>query len=139
MKKAVIIYHTRTGTTKKYAEEIAGYLSSKNMDVAISSTIAFQPGILEDADYILLGCWTSGLFVIGQHPEKLWQNFAAKLPELPEVKLAFFTTYKLLTGSMFRKMYSHLKGKLPKNSLELKSRDGLLSSEDRNALDQFTA
>lgn len=137
MTKAVIIYHTRTGTTKRYAEAIGEYLESKGIDVIVTSTIAFQAEIMENVDYVFLGCWTSGLLVIGQHPEKLWVNFTARLPEMPDAKLALFTTYKILTGSMFRKMYAHLKTKFAKRSLDLKSRDGTLSAADKLALDEF--
>ena len=31
MKTAVVIYNSKTGTTKKYAEEIASYLKSKQI------------------------------------------------------------------------------------------------------------
>jgi hypothetical protein len=75
--------------------------------------------------------------VILQHPEKIWVNFAAKLPSMPDVKVALFTTYKILTGSMFRNMYKHLKGKFATPSLELKSRNGLLSEKDKQALENL--
>jgi len=137
MKKAVIIHHTRTGTTKRYAEAIGKYLESKDIEVKATSTTAFQSEMMENVDYVFLGCWTKGLYVIGQHPEKLWRNFSASLPVMPDAKLALFTTYKILTGSMFRKMFAHLKNKFARRSLDLKSRDGSLSEADKIALDKF--
>ena len=72
-----------------------------------------------------------------QHPEKAWVDFAAKLPSMPDVKVALFTTYKILTGSMFRNMYKQLKGKFTAPSLELKSRNGFLSAADKEKLDSI--
>lgn len=137
MKTAVVTYHSKTGITKYYAKEIAGYLESKGVSTRISSIQAFQENLLDDADYLFLGCWTSGLMIILQHPEKEWVDFAAKLPGMPDVKVALFTTYKLLTGSMFRNMYKQLKGKFATPSLELKSRNGSLSEDDKRALDNI--
>ena len=137
MKKAVIIYHSRTGTTQKYGEEIGQYLNSKGIDTLVTSTIMFQNNMLDGTDYIFFGCWTSGLMVILQKPEKAWVEFAERLPAMPEAKIALFTTYKILTGSMFWNMVRHLDGKYSPPSLELKSRNGLLSENNKQFLDQF--
>jgi flavodoxin len=137
MKTAVVIYHSKTGTTKKYGEEIASYLESKGVSTRLSSTQVFRENLLNDADFVFLGCWTSGLMFILQHPEKAWVDFAAKLPSMPDVKVTLFTTYKILTGSMFKNMYKQLKGKFSAPSLELKSRNGFLSAHDKEKLDSI--
>ena len=93
MKTAVIIYNSKTGTTKKYAEEIADYLKSKGISIRISSIQAYQEQLLNNPDYVLLGSWTNGLMVILQHPDNEWKAFATKLPNMPSAKLALFTTY----------------------------------------------
>lgn len=139
MKKAVIIYHSRTGTTKKYGEEIGDYLTSKGIDAQVTSTIVFRNDMLDGADYIFFGCWTSGLMFILQKPEKSWVEFAERLSSKPDAKIALFTTYKILTGSMFRNMIKHLNGKCSPPTLELKSRNGLLSVHNKQSLDQFIA
>ena len=54
-----------------------------------------------------------------------------------QAKLALFTTYKFVTGSMFRKMNVHLVDKFSSPEMELKSRDGMLSEEDKHMLDSF--
>jgi flavodoxin len=134
MKTAAIVYHSKTGTTKIYAEEISKYLQSKGVDTQVISIQAYSEDMLNNVDYVLFGCWTNGLMVILQHPEKIWVDFAAKLPSMPDVKVILFTTYKILTGSMFRNMYKQLKGKFATPSLELKSRNGSLSENDKQAL-----
>jgi flavodoxin len=137
MKKAAIIVNSKTGTTRQYAEEISKFLKSKGLDTQVTSIQAYSEDMLNNVDYVLFGCWTNGLMVILQHPEKKWGDFAAKLPSMPDVKVALFTTYKILTGSMFRNMYKQLKGKFATPSLELKSRNGSLSEEDKQALKNF--
>ncbi len=137
MKTAVIVYHSKTGTTKKYAEEIASYLESKGVSTRISSIQAFQENLLSESDYVFLGCWTNGLMFILQHPDQEWKDFAAKLPSMPSTKLIFFTTYKFLTGSMFKNMYRPIKEKFSEPSLVLKSRNGLLSTSDKLNLDSM--
>ena len=137
MKKAAIIVNSKTGTTRQYADEISEFLKSKGLDSQVASIQDYSEDMLNDADYAFFGCWTNGLMVILQHPEKNWVEFAANLPSKPDTKIALFTTYKILTGSMFRNMYKQLKGKFATPSLELKSRNGSLSEIDKQALENL--
>ncbi len=138
MKKIIIFYHSKTGTTQQYANEIGAYLESQKIDVKVHSILEYAPEILEGADLVMLGCWTHGLMVVFQHPDKTWQRFAARLPEMPGVKLVLFTTYKFFTGSMFKKMYRYLDSKFELPELELKSRNGKLSRKDKSFLKTVT-
>ena len=137
MKKAAIIVNSKTGNTRQYAEEISKYLTSKGLDTQVTSIQVYSQDILNNVDYVLFGSWTNGLMVILQHPDKEWVEFAANLPPMPDAKVALFTTYKILTGSMFRNMYKQLKGKFAPPSLELKSRNGSLSEKDKQALENL--
>jgi flavodoxin len=137
MKQAIIIYHSRTGTTKTYAEVIGEYLNRKGFETLITSTNGFREEMLNGADTIFFGCWTSGLMIMLQKPEKSWIEFAEKLPVKLDAKVALFTTYKVLTGSMFRNMYKELKGKFTPPALELKSRGPFLSEKNKQGLDHF--
>jgi flavodoxin len=137
MKKATIIVNSKTGTTRQYADEISEYLKSKGLDSQVASIQDYSEDMLSDVDYVFFGCWTNGLMVILQHPEKIWVEFAANLPSKPDTKIALFTTYKILTGSMFRNMSKQLKGKFAAPSLELKSRNGSLSEIDKQALENL--
>ena len=137
MKQAIIIYHSRTGTTKTYAEAIGEYLNRKGFETLVTSTIGFQEEMLNRADYIFFGCWTSGLMIMLQKPEKSWIEFAEKFPVNLDAKVALFTTYKVLTGSMFRNMYKELKGKFTPPALELKSRGPLLTEKNKRELDHY--
>ena len=135
--KAVIIYYSKTGTTKKYAEAIGDYLMTHNMEVSISSIREYRDEILEEADYLLLGCWTQGLIFFLQHPEKIWIDFARILPVNLKSRIILFTTYKVLTGSMFKRMYTHLDDHYNFSCIELKSRTGSLSELDKISLDKL--
>ncbi len=72
-----------------------------------------------------------------QKPEKSWVEFAKKLLSQQEAKVALFTTYKILTGSMFRNMYKELKGRFAPPTLELKARGQFLSVKNRQDIDCF--
>lgn len=139
MKKAIIFYHSKTGNTKKYAGEIENYLKNKNLELRKYSIQDFKEEMISDADYILLGCWTSGHIFFNQHPEKVWVNFAKRIPEMPQAKTAFFTTYKFRTGSMFRNMYKSIKDRLNMPTVELKSKNGVLTGNDKVALEALVA
>jgi len=137
MGKAAIVFQSRTGITRAYAEEIESYLKSKGIEVISSSVRAYKDGMCEGADYLLLGCWTNGLMVMFQHPDREWNDFAKRFEKTGESKTILFTTYKILTGSMFRKMLKALEGKISKPYAELRSRNGTLSSADKKAIDDL--
>jgi flavodoxin len=137
MKKAVIIYHTTTGITRRYADEMEVYLKSKGLEVTSISIWQYKEGIADNANYLLLGCWTSGLMIVLQHPEKVWREFAAKFTIKGNPRTILFTTYKILTGSMFKNMAKHLNEKINLPYAELKSRKGSLSVKDKEVLDLF--
>lgn len=137
MKKLLITYLSKTGITKKYAEEINKYLSEKGIKTAVISIEDFDPILFKDVEGVLFGCWTHGLMILLQHPDKPWVKFAKSLPDLKDKKVGMFTTYKLATGSMFKKMCKHLDGKISENHLELKSKKGKLSENDKILLDNF--
>lgn len=136
-RKATIIYHSKRGTTQKYAAEIAFYLKKKGIESKVTSIQKFQNVDIEDVDYIFFGCWTSGLFFILQHPEKEWVEFARSLPQNFTAKIALFTTYKIRTGSMFRTMQKQLFGKTSVPFCKLESRNGELSELNKKIIDKF--
>jgi hypothetical protein len=137
MPTAAVVYRSATGTTRRLAEEIGAYLESRGVTATVRSVGEYDPASLAAADYVLLGCWTSGLFVVAQHPDEPWLAFARDVPVLGHARVGLFTTYKLVTGSMFPKMRTALAGKADRIDLELKSRNGHLSDSGRLALDRF--
>ncbi len=137
MSKALIIYLSKKGTTKYFGHNIADYLKEKGVECDIKSLHDTQPQDVNGYNLILLGCWTHGLFIAFQHPEKQWQKFAKQLPALDGSKLALFTTYKIATGSMFRKMKQGLGKNGEKVQLTLKAKSEKINDAHKALLDNF--
>ena len=135
--KVSIIYNSKHGTTKAYAEEIEKFLTGKGVTSELSSIDDYNPESLRNADMVFLGAWTHGLMIFAQHPEKAWKDFVSDMPAITGKKLALFTTYKLATGSLFRKMTACLGEKAELAGLILKSKNGKLSEEDKRQLEEF--
>lgn len=134
MSNALIIYHSKRGTTKKFGTEIAEFCNMNGVKAKVISTSEFKPALLKGIDYLLLGCWTQGMLLFNQHPDKNWVKFAEKLPYLHDQKIILFTTYKVATGSMFRKMKEQLICEPECIALELTSRNGMLKANDLELL-----
>ena len=144
MKKTMVVYRSHSGVTRRYGEQIAAFLEGKGLAAQVVSVGECEMSALATADYLFLGCWTSGLFVIRQHPDEPWLAFVRDMPPLTIApgggpKVALFTTYQLRTGSQFPRMRTALAGKTAAPQLELKSRNGRLSAADEAALEQLLA
>ena len=110
MPTAAVVYRSATGTTRRLAEEIGAHLESRGVTTTVQSVGDADPAALAGVDLVLLGCWTSGLFVVAQHPDEPWLAFVRELPALGKARVGLFTTYKLATGSMFGRMRAALAG-----------------------------
>jgi len=134
MKKALIIYNSKTGITKKFSNEIGNFCIQSGLNSKVLSIDEFNSDTLLDFDYLFLGSWTHGLMILFQHPDTNWVEFAKTLPDLNGKKIVLFTTYKLATGSMFNKMKKQIKCESGDIVLELKSRDGSLGKANASLL-----
>ncbi len=137
MKKAIIYYNSRKGTTKYFGEEIGDYLKAKGIETKVCSVLDAKPEQVNGVDYVFMGCWTHGLFIVLQHPPKPWIEFAKDLPDLKGKKIALFTTYKLAIGPLFKKMQNKLNGKIDPVSLTLKSKTDKLNDLNKQLIDKF--
>jgi len=137
MKTALIIYQSKKGTTRRLGNEIGRFLSDMGVQARTLSIEECTDSVLASADYLFLGCWTKGWMIVNQQPDAPWKRWARDM-EIPDgVKVALFTTYKLATGSMFRRMRRHLNGHGDKTELEVKSRDGSLSDDQARSISRF--
>lgn len=137
MKKATIVYRSRTGTTRRLAEEIGACLATRDIEPTVASIGECDVRALGDVDYLFLGCWTAGFMVVLQHPDQPWIEFVRALPAIEGPRVGLFTTYKVASGRMFAQMRQHLASKTPAIGLELGSRTGRLSDADKRALEGF--
>ena len=132
--KAHVTYLSKTGITRKYAAEIDAFLRANQVESIMQNIHDANPEDAELADLVLLGAWCHGLFILLQHPDKPWVEFARQLPDLSGKKVALFTTYKLATGSMFNKMRKRLKLSDNQPVEIFKSKNGSLLEEDKTRL-----
>lgn len=137
MPTAAVTYLSATYTTASLADSIGEHLRARGIETTVASIEDVDPATLGGVDYLLLGAWTHGWFVIGQHPDAPWVEWANGLPRLAGVRVGLFTTYRLRTGSMFPRMRRALAGKDADVSLELQARGSALTDEARAALDRF--
>lgn len=136
--KAIVLYYSHKGKTAGYAREIALHLWTRGWDVSLSSLSDFDGKHIREADLLITGCWTCGWFVVGQHPHQTWVDLSRPLAGIvPPERTLFFTTYKIRTGSLFRKMKKVMRIPHGYPSVELKSKTGLLSAEDKKLLDRI--
>ena len=134
--KAIVLYYSHKGKTARFAREIAMYLWSKGLHVSLSSLSDFEPARIKETDLLITGCWTCGWFVVGQHPHQTWCELSKPLAGMvPPERTLFFTTYKIRTGSMFRRMKKVMEIPPDTQSYELRSRTGMLTTDDRQILD----
>ena len=125
--KALVVYNSKNGTTQKMAGEISEQLKKRNAEVKIGSIHEITKSDIEAADRLYIGCWTSGHILFGQKPEHTWVDFASRIPESKGKPTVLFTTYKIATGSMFRKMKQYIQPKGYKVIGSMKSRNGKLN------------
>jgi flavodoxin len=118
-----------------YAEEIGHFLSGNGIDCRISSIDDYDKDYLRSSDLVMLGCWTSGLMIFAQHPDRKWHKFVEEMPVIREKTIALFTTYKIATGSMFKKMETILGDKSDPPKAILKSRNKQLTDKNRSILE----
>jgi len=133
----LVIYHSKTGITRTFGKEISDFLNQNKLETTFISINDYRDDDMKDVDHIFLGCWTSGLMILLQHPEKVWVEFSKRLPDLKGKKIGLFTTYKIATGSMFRGMRKHIRCDPGDIMMELKSRDGHLREAHRGELNKL--
>ncbi|MEE4196686.1 MAG: flavodoxin family protein [Bacteroidales bacterium] len=137
MKKAIIIYQSKKGTTQQLGSTINQYLKRKGISTEIKSAEKITEKNLSSFDYIFLGCWTKGLMIIAQHPDKSWEKCIKSLEIPAKSKIFLFATYKIAIGSMFSKMRKKLPPQNQTSLLNIKSRNGNLPGEYPFLLDQY--
>jgi flavodoxin len=101
--KAALLVESLTGNTWQAGEMIAAKLSQEHWAITGLSKVA-KPDLLsvEEADVVLVGTWTHGLFVVGQTPFALGR--IANLPTMRGKQAACFLTFALNAGKSIDKL-----------------------------------
>ena len=107
--KAVVLYESMTGNTRRAAELIGGALAADGDDVSVRPITDIDYHELAIADVAFVGTWVDGLVLFGQRPGRAGR--LRKLPVLDRKPVAVFCTYAINAGKALDKTAALLEGK----------------------------
>ena len=101
--KAALLVESLTGNTWRAAELIGGKLQQEGWGITGLSRVG-SPDLssIQQADIVIVGTWTHGLFVVGQAPFALGN--IANLPTMRGKQAACFLTFALNAGTSIDKL-----------------------------------
>ncbi len=105
-----VVYESRTGTTQQAARLVAGGLKSAGADVSLAPIDDLDFAELAQADLIVVGTWTDGLFFFGQRPGGAGK-IAGNLPDIWDKRTWSFVTYAKNPGRSHEKLGEILEAK----------------------------
>jgi hypothetical protein len=104
----VVIYESLTGNTRRAAKLIAGDLTASGYPTIACPTSAIDYQALHEAELVIIGGWTDGLFFVGQRPGRA--SRLRKLPALNGKRALCFVTYALDPGKTLEKLVAIVEG-----------------------------
>ncbi|MEY2590766.1 MAG: flavodoxin [Acidimicrobiaceae bacterium] len=107
--KAVVLFESLTGNTRRAAELIGGALQARDVEVTVRPIDAFDYHEVAVADVVVIGTWVDGLIVAGQRPGRVGK--LRKLPVLDRKPVAAFVTYAINPGKALDKTVRVLEGR----------------------------
>lgn len=99
----IVIYESLTGNTKAAGLVIADELTKAGIETVACPITEVDLQALSDADLVVVGSWTDGVFFFGQRPGRAGR-LAAKLPRIDGKKAVVYCTYALDCGSTLDKL-----------------------------------
>lgn len=100
--KAVVIYESLTGNTRKAAGFIGAELERRGVDTTVANITSVPYQDLAEADLVVVGSWTDGLILFGQRPGR--SGRLRKLPYISGKRCVVFCTYAIDAGNVLDKM-----------------------------------
>jgi hypothetical protein len=107
--RAIVIYESLTGNTRKAAELLARGLSAEGMATVACPISNIDYQALSEADLVVVGSWVDGLFVVGQRPGRVGR--IADMPALAGKKAVVYLTYALAPGKALQKLSDTVAGR----------------------------
>ncbi len=104
--RAVVIYESLTGNTRRAAGHIGTRLDQAGVATAVMPITAIDYQALEEADLVIVGTWTDGIVLFGQRPGR-----AGRLRNLPFIagkRCAAYVTYAIDQGKALEKLVAIL-------------------------------
>jgi hypothetical protein len=105
---AIAIYESLTGNTRRAAELIVEELRAAGHEAVACPTTAVDYQALHEADLVIVGGLTAGLFFVGQKPGRAGR--LRKLPALRGKRAVVFVTYALDAGRTLEKLTAIVEG-----------------------------
>src|SRR5690606_21144667 len=94
--RAIVIYESLTGNTRRAAEVIAAELQAAGHQAVACPTTAVDYQALQEADVVIVGGWTDGFVLFGQRPGRAGR--LRKLPTLVGKRAVCYVTYAMNAG-----------------------------------------
>ena len=111
-KTAAVVYRSHTGRTRLYAEEIAAHLRTLGLVAQVSSVGDCDMARLATVDYLLTRLLDQRLLRRPPAPRRAVAGVRPRPAGDVHARVGLFTTYQLLTGSMFARMREALAGRI---------------------------
>ena len=99
----IVIYESLTGNTKAAGQLIADELTAGGVETMACPITAVDLQALSEADLVVVGSWTDGLFFFGQRPGRAGR-LANRLPRIDGKKSVVYCTYALDCGATLDKL-----------------------------------
>lgn len=94
--KALVMFQSRTGNTRKAAELLGGELRSRGLEVAVRPVDGLDYKEVAAADLVCVGTWVDGIILFGHRPGDTGK--LRKVPMLWNKPVGAFMTYALHGG-----------------------------------------
>jgi hypothetical protein len=107
--RAIVIYESLTGNTRKAADLLAHGLSAEGVTTVASPITQIDYQALSEADLVVVGSWVDGLFVVGQRPGRVGR--IAGMPALAGKRAVVYVTYALAPGKALQKLSDTVAGR----------------------------
>lgn len=91
--RIAILYQSLRGGTKKLAERLGANFQSKGSSVGVFPITNYDAQFVLDADLIVIGTWTDGLFGLGARPGQIGK--LNTLRDIAHKDVALFVTYEI--------------------------------------------
>jgi len=96
--KAVVMFKSNTGNTRKAAEIIGGELADRGIDVVVRPVDGVDFNEIAEADFVCVGTWVDGIILFGHRPGST--GALLKSPMLWDKPVGAFMTYALHAGNV---------------------------------------
>ncbi|MBA2282836.1 MAG: hypothetical protein M3527_03485 [Actinomycetota bacterium] len=107
--RAVVIYESLTGNTRKVADLVAAGLTEAGHPTVACPVTMIDYAALHEAELVVVGGWTDGLFFVAQRPGRLGR--LKKIPAIAGKRALCYATYALDAGRVLEKLIAVVESK----------------------------